>query len=219
MATRHLLAELAQTYCAEYGVPVRIESVGGVDAARRIAAGERFDFAVLASDAVDRLIAAGHLVAASRTDVVRSPVAVAVRSGAAHPDIGSEAALQAAVLAARAIGYSTGPSGNALLALFERWGLADRLCDRLCQAPPGVPVAKLVASGEVDLGFQQLAELQGTPGVQVLGPLPPGCAIESVFTAACCTTCAQPQAVQAWLDYLRAPQTAEAKRRHGMQPA
>ncbi|MCS7100142.1 MAG: substrate-binding domain-containing protein, partial [Burkholderiaceae bacterium] len=122
MATRHLLAELAQTYRAERGVPVRIESVGGVDAARRVAAGEPFDFAVLASDAIDRLIAAGHLVPASRTDVVRSPVAVAVRSGAARPDIGSEAALRATVLAARAIGYSTGPSGNGLLALFERWG-------------------------------------------------------------------------------------------------
>ncbi len=140
MATRQLLAALTQQWQQRGGGPVQVESVGGVDAARRVAAGEAFDVVVLASDAIDKLLATGHLLAGSRRDLVRSGVAVAVRTGAPRPDIGSESALRDAVLAMRSIGYSTGPSGTALLQLFARWGLADRLQDKLPQAPPGVPV-------------------------------------------------------------------------------
>ena len=91
-----------------------IESVGGVDAAKRVQAGEAFDVVVLAADAIDKLVAAGRVVAGSKVDLVHSGVAVAVRAGAPRPDIGSEEALRHAVLAARSIGYSTGPSGVAL---------------------------------------------------------------------------------------------------------
>jgi molybdate transport system substrate-binding protein len=219
MATRQVLAELAQAYRAATGVAVRFESVGGVDAARRVQAGEPFDLAVLAADAIDRLIAGGHLAADSRTDLVRSPVAVAVRHGAARPDIGSEAALREAVQAARSIGYSTGPSGTALLALFERWGIAEAMRARIVQAPPGVPVARLVAEGTVEMGFQQASELLGAPGVEVLGTLPAECAIETVFSGARCAGSRQPEAVAALLRFLRSPQTEEVKRRYGMAPA
>lgn len=219
MATRQVLAELAQAYRAATGVAVRFESVGGVDAARRVQAGEPFDLAVLAADAIDRLIAGGHLAADSRTDLVRSPVAVAVRHGAARPDIGSEAALREAVQAARSIGYSTGPSGTALLALFERWGIAGAMRARIVQAPPGVPVARLVAEGTVEMGFQQASELLGAPGVEVVGTLPAACAIETVFSGARCAGSRQPEAVAALLRFLRSPQTEQVKRRYGMAPA
>ena len=102
MATRSLLAELAADCARETGVRASITAVGGVDAARRVAAGEPFDVVVLASDAIDRLIAAGHLPAGSRVDLVRSPVAVAVQAGAPVPDITNAAALCTALLAARA---------------------------------------------------------------------------------------------------------------------
>jgi molybdate transport system substrate-binding protein len=219
MATRLLLAELAAAYRAVSGVEVAFESVGGVDAARRVQQGEAFDVVVLAADAIDRLVAGGHAVAETRTDIVRSPVAVAVRAGAARPDIGSEQALRQAVLGARSIGYSTGPSGTALLALFERWGVAAALRDRLKQAPAGVPVARLVAAGDAELGFQQLSELLHAPGIEILGLLPPEIEIVTTFTAARCTASRQPDAVAALLAFLRSPATAEAKRRQGMQPA
>lgn len=218
MATRLLLAELAAAYRAANGVEVVFESVGGVDAARRVQQGEAFDIVVLAADAIDRLIAGGHAVAETRADLVRSPVAVAVRAGAARPDIGTEAALRQAVRAARSIGYSTGPSGTALLALFERWGVAAMIRDRLKQAPAGVPVARLVAEGEAELGFQQLSELLHAPGIEILGLLPPEIEIVTIFSAARCTTSRQPDAVAALLAFLRSPAAAEAKRRHGMQP-
>lgn len=219
MATRRVLARLAAAYGAAGGTAVRFESVGGVDAARRIRAGEPFDLAVLASDAIDRLIAEGHLAAETKTDVARSQVAAAVRAGAARPEIGSEQGLRAALLAAQRIGYSTGPSGEALLRLLDRWGLSAQLRARLVQAPPGVPVAKLVADGEADLGFQQLSELLEEPGITVLGTLPQGAAAATVFSAARCNASRHPEAVAALLEFLRSPQATEAKRLCGMEPA
>ena len=100
MATRLVLAELARGFQQRSGCTVAIESVGGVDAARRVQAGEPFDLVFLASDAIDRLVASGR-IAGGRTDLFRSPVAIAVRAGAPRPDVGSEAAVRAAVLAAR----------------------------------------------------------------------------------------------------------------------
>lgn len=221
MATRQLLTDLLAAYSAQSGVAVAMESVGGVDAARRVQAGEAFDLVVLASDAIDKLIAAGQLLGQSKVDLVRSGVSVAVPAGAAKPDIGSADALRQALLQAPSISYSTGPSGVALLQLFQRWGIDQALAGRLVQAPAGVPVATLVARGEAALGFQQLSELIHAPGIQVLGPLPPEIQINTVFSAAIgsrSAPSAQAQA-QALLAYLTSPATIEAKRRQGMEPA
>ena len=219
MATRQVLSDLAVTYLKRSGVQVAFESVGGVDAAKRVQAGEAFDVAVLATDALDKLIAAGHVVADSKTDLVRSAVAIAVRAGAPQPDIATQDALRRAVLSARSIGYSTGPSGAALLELFERWGIADRVRGRCVQAPPGVPVGQLVASGEIELGFQQHSELMHVPGISILGTMPIGGEIITVFSAGCCATSAQPDAVRALLAFMRSAGSADAKRRHGMESA
>jgi molybdate transport system substrate-binding protein len=219
MATRLLLSDLASDFLARSGVAVAFESVGGVDAARRVRDGEAFDVVVLASDAIDQLAAGGGVVAGSRTDVVRSGVAIAVRAGAPRPAVDTEDALRRAVLAARSVGYSTGPSGTALLKLLDRWALADTLRARLVQAPAGVPVGALVARGEVELGFQQLSELMHLEGIDVIGPMPPGCEILTVFSAGLCAASARPGEVRALLDFLRSPETATAKRRHGMEPA
>jgi molybdate transport system substrate-binding protein len=219
MAARALLAELAADYQRCLGIGLGFESVGGVDAARRVQAGEAFDLVVLAADAVDRLIAAGRVVAGSRTDLVHSGVAVAVRDGAVRPDIATEHAVRAALLTAPSIGYSTGPSGVALLQLLQRWGIVEALQGRLVQAPAGVPVAALVARGEVALGFQQFSELIHVDGITIVGPLPPTIQIVTTFSAGLCTASAQPAEVRDLLGYLASPATAEAKRRQGMTPA
>ena len=219
MATKALLTELTQLYQALTGVEVQIESVGGVDAAKRVQAGEAFDMVLLASDAIDRLMASGHAVANSRSDWVRSPVAVAVKAGAVHPDIGSEAALKAAVLASSTLSYSTGPSGVYLEKLFERWGIAEQLKPSIVVPPPGTPVGALVAKGEVALGFQQLSELMALPGIEVLGHLPPEVAYITTFSSAVSTAIAHDaervNAVQAFLTFLTSTEVRDIKRRQG----
>jgi molybdate transport system substrate-binding protein len=219
MATRQVLAEAAQAWRVRGFGEVAIESVGGVDAARRVRDGEPFDIVVLAADAVDQLAEAGRLVAGSKTALACSGVAIAVRRGARHPAVDTEAALREAVLSARSIGCSTGPSGAALRALFARWGIAEEIAARLVQAAPGVPVGTLLARGEVDLGFQQLSELMHADGVDVLGPMPPGLEITTTFSGAICTTCRQADAARALLAFIRSPAADDARRRHGMQAA
>lgn len=219
MATRALLAELSADYAQRSGTAVAIESVGGVDAARRVQAGEAFDVVVLASDALAKLVASGHVVAHSVADLVHSGVAVAVKAGAPHPDLSGEDAVKRAVLAARSIGYSTGPSGMALLQLFERWGVMAQLEGRLVQARAGVPVGTLVASGEVELGFQQRSELIHLRGIDLVGDLPAAIQIDTTFSAGVCAASRQPDAARALIAFFAAPETAGAKRRQGMAPA
>lgn len=219
MATRLLLNALAADYTAQTGQVVAIESVGGVDAAKRVQAGDVFDAVFLASDAIDKLQTAGHLQSGSRVDLVHSGVAVAVQAGAAQPDISTEEAVRAAVLAAPTLSYSTGPSGVALAKLFERWGIADTVKDRIVQAPPGVPVGTLVARGEVALGFQQLSELIHVEGIRIVGPLPPAIQITTTFSAGVGSQSTQPEAVRALLAFMASPEAAVAKQREGMQPA
>jgi molybdate transport system substrate-binding protein len=212
MATREVLRELGEAR-------LRLESVGGVDAAKRVQADEPFDLVFLAADAIDKLQSAGKVLAGSRVDIVKSGVSVAVQAGAKGPDIASEDALKRAVLDAPSIGYSTGPSGTALLQLFERWGIAGQVRDRLVQATPGVPVASMVADGRAALGFQQLSELIHVEGIAIVGPMPPGAEIITTFSGAICATCEQREAARQLLAFMASPSTVEAKRRQGMEPA
>ena len=221
MATRQLLAELTSAFTARSGHAVSIESVGGVDAAKRVQAGELFDLVVLGSDAIDKLIAAGAVVSGSRVDLVASGVAVAVRAGEPLPDIATEEAVKRAVHAAKSVSYSTGPSGVALAKLFDRWGIAEDIKNRMVQAPPGVPVGSLVASGEVALGFQQLSELLHVDGITIVGSLPADIQITTIFSAGV-PACREADSVRdavvkALLDYMASSEATDAKRRQGME--
>ncbi len=222
MATRALLQELAPLWHAQGGEPLLIESVGGVDAAKRVASGdESWDVALLASDAIDRLCDGAHVQRQTKADWASSEMAVAVRAGESQPDLSSEAALRESVLAAASkgmVGYSTGPSGAALLALLERWGIVDVLKPSLLQATPGVPVGTLVAEGRAVLGFQQCSELIHMSGITALYPLPGRARSVTVFSAAVVSSSQQRQQAQQFIAFLQSPQTDAIKRAHGMQP-
>jgi molybdate transport system substrate-binding protein len=217
MATKQVLADMLALYQQQHAIDIRLESVGGVDAAKRVQTGEVFDAVVLASNAIDQLMQDGKLIAGSKVDIVSSGVAVAVREGADAPDISSEANLKQAVLNAQTIGYSTGPSGVQLAKLFERWGIAQDIKSKIVTAPPGVPVGKLVATGEVALGFQQLSELMNLPGITLLGPLPPEIQITTVFSGAVAATSVQTDAVSKLLAFMASAAVQNLKQQNGMQ--
>ena len=220
MATKAVLAELTRAYDASARCRVVITSVGGVDAARRVEAGGVFDVVVLARDAIDKLLAAGHLVAGSRVDLMRSGVAVAVRAGAPRPDISSEDGVTA-----RGAGGAHRSASPPARAAYSSAGcssagsIADEIRARIVTPTPGVPVARLVASGEVELGFQQLSELIRLGGIDVIGPLPAPIQIVTTFSAAVGARARQPEEARALLAFMASPAAANAKRREGMEPA
>lgn len=219
MATRQVLAELAGSSEEQSRAPVTIRPVAGVEAARLVRAGEPVDVIILASKVMEALEAEGHVVAGTRVGFARSGMAVAVRAGTAGPPIEDEDSVRRAILDARGIGYSTGPSGDHLMRLIERWGVAASVLPRLRQAPPGVPVGAMLARGEADLGFQQLSELLHVPGIEILGPLPSEIQAVTVFVAGIAQASGRRDDARALIASLASGDAEAAKRRHGLEPA
>ena len=196
---------------------VEIESIGGVDAARLVRDGKAVDVIVLASNVMEKLEHEGWIVSGTRVAVARSGIAIAVRAGLPHPAIANEEDVKRAVLGAAKIGYSSGPSGDHLKRLFERWNIAELVADRTVEAKPGIPVGRLVARGEADLGFQQLSEFLGVDGIDIVGPLPADIQTVTVFTAGVGTRSAHPDGARAFIAHLIAPETQAAKQQLGME--
>lgn len=219
MATRHILTELVALCEQRTGRSLAVRSLGGVEAATLVRAGEAVDIVLLASGPMEKLEAEGRLVAGSRTAFARSDIALAVPSSRPAPDVSSEAAVRDAVSAAARLCYSTGPSGDHLMRLLERWGLAAAMSDRLLQAPPGVPVGSLVAKGDADLGFQQYSELVNIPGITVVGGLPAAVQLTTVFTAGVAAASSDADGARTVIGFLVSAEADPVKRRHGMEPA
>lgn len=219
MATGGLLSSLAATYESDTGIQVKFESVGGVDAANRVSNGEVFDVVVLASGAIDKLSTGNWLDAGTKLDLVRSATAIAQRADVPGQSIESAAALRKVIENSPSVGYSTGPSGQAILQLLAQWGITkDSTKPKLIQARPGTPVGQLIAAGDVAIGFQQLSELLNITGIQILGAMPPGLEIETVFSGAVSKSSTRPKAAQRFLQYLGAEANSAQKRRYGMEP-
>lgn len=219
MATQHALADMAVEFEQRFGTPLMIESTGGTDAAMRVAAGESFDLVILAAGALRKLAGDGHVDPRSEVAIARAGIAVAVAAGAPRPDISSEAALRDAILTARSVGYSAGPSGVYLASLLARWGIgAGGGAPRIVQAKRSVAVGTLIARNEVELGFQQLSELMHVPGVDVVGMLPAEVQLTTVFSGALCAASSRVDEAAVALSFLASPETSSFKRRHGLQP-
>lgn len=219
MATRRILTELAESWKRKTGSDVNVLSIGGVDAAKRIRAGEAFDIAVLADDALRALAKDGLIVADSIAPFTRSAAAIAVPAGAGaaggvQPDAH---AIRALVARARRVGISTGPSGKAVRALLQSWGMAEPTCN-IVEAQPGVPVAHLLASRNADIGFQQLSELLGEPGIEILGVVPEAVLPVTVFALGMCRNAQNAAKAQTLIDYLVSPETTATKQVQGMEP-
>jgi len=217
MASRELLRELAAQFEDATAQGVSVEAAGGVEVAKRIRGGEAADIVVLARNTIEGLAQEGSFIGTSITDIARSGIAVAVRAGAHSPDVATEESLKRAVMAASSVSYSTGPSGVHLERIFARWGVLEELRARIVVPPPGVPVGSLLASGAVQLGFQQLSELINLAGIQVLGPLPAALQLTTIFSGAVACVSTRVQAASALLRYLASPEVRDIKPRFGME--
>ena len=217
IAFREAFLELARRFdqaTGHHAVPV---FDGGIQVMARIKGGETVDLVIMAADKIDELIAAQRIVAGSRTDLGVSPIGVAVRTGAAQPDIRSGEAVKHALLAAHNIAYSTGPSGVHLMNLIEQWGIADALAGRLLQVK-GEPAGAAVARGDADLGFQQISELLPVAGLDIVGPLPDDIQKLTLFSIGLYVAAPQPEAAKALMMFLASPDSASVIRAKGMEP-
>jgi molybdate transport system substrate-binding protein len=218
-ATQEAYLELVTQFEKATGHKVKTVFNGTLNVQKSLAAGERYDLIVMATPAIDEQIKLGKAVAGSRVDFAKSGTGVAVRKGAPKPDIGSIEAFRRTLLGAKSIGYSTGPSGVYMLSVFEKLGVADQIKSKLKQTPSGVFVGTLIASGETEIGFQQIAELVHFPGIDYVGPLPGDLQRMTVFSIGVHAGAKQPDAAKALVKFLTAPAAAPVIRKHGLEPA
>jgi molybdate transport system substrate-binding protein len=218
-ATKEAYVELVPAFEKASGHHVVTTWTGSANIKKQIAAGEVYDLVIVADEDIDRFIQQGKLVPGSRMDLMKSGVGVAVRAGTPRPDISSSAALKETVLTARSIGYSTGPSGNYVISMFERMGIGDQIKAKLKQVPSGGRISTLIASGEAQIGFQQISELIHAPGVDYVGPLPSDVQSITVFSSGIHSAAEQPEAAREFVKFLTAPAAAAVIKKHGMEPA
>lgn len=184
----------------------------------RVKSGEPVDLVVMAASAVEELIAAGKLAKGSRANIASSWVAMAVRTGAAKPDIRTTDAFKRAMLYAKSIAYSTGPSGVYLISLFERLGMSAALAGKGIQVK-GEPVGTVVARGDAEVGFQQMSELMPIAGIDIVGPLPPEIQQITAFATGVHANTRVLDAATALSRFFRAPAAHPIIRAKGMDPA
>jgi len=218
-AMREALLELLPGFERASGHKVTPTFVGGVDIMKRMAAGATCDLVIMAGASIDQLIEQGKVVAGSRVDLVKSGIGVAVRAGAPRPDIGSADAVKRALIAAKSIAYSSGPSGVYLANLFARMGIAETLKPKIKAVPPGVPAGSLVARGEAEIGFQQISELLPVAGIDLIGPLPADIQEITVFSGGIHTAAAQPDAAKELTRFITSPAAAPVIGKKGLEPA
>jgi molybdate transport system substrate-binding protein len=144
-------------------------------------------------------------------------VGVAVKRGAPRPDISTVAAFKAAMLNAKSIGYSRGGSGTISANIMEKLGIADQLKAKT-RFIDGIPVAEVVAKGEVEIGLQQINVIIPVKGADYVGPLPKDLQETVKFAAATLAVSKQPEATKAFLKFIASPEAAPLLRKSGMEP-
>lgn len=209
--------ELLPQFEARHDCRVETLWVPTVDMTSRLEGGEVVDLVIMMSTAIDALIRGGHLRAGSRIDLCRSHIGVAVRTGAPQPDLSSPERFAQAMLAAASIGYSHGPSGVHIVELFERLGLTERVRHKVRHVK-GVPVGALVAAGEAEIGFQQVAELMPVAGIDMLPPLPSELDKVTVFSAGVHAEAGSPESAVALARFLSGVEAAPVMRQKGLVP-
>jgi molybdate transport system substrate-binding protein len=184
----------------------------------RLARGEKLDVVIMVGYALDDLIKQGKVLPDSKVVLARSSIGVAVKAGAPKPDISSVEAVKQALLAAKSIAYSDSASGVYISTqMFQRLGIAAQM-EGKARKIPATPVGEIVAQGEAELGFQQIAELKAVEGIDLVGPLPPELQQVTLYSAGIVAGSHDPAAARKLLDFLASPAAAPAIAATGLEP-
>ena len=217
-AIKEAYLELVPQFEKASGHKVATTWAGTNDIKKRIAAGETYDLIIMSRASLDDIVKSGKVVAGSPVNLVKSGIGIAVRAGAPKPDISSGEAVKKAVLAAKSVGYSTGPSGTYLVGLFQRMGIADAIKAKVVVSQPGHPVGEYIARGEAEIGFQQVSELLPVKGIIFVGPLPADIQEITTFAGGLHIAATQPGAAGALVKFITAPAAVPVIKRKGLEP-
>jgi molybdate transport system substrate-binding protein len=213
-----VLAEVGHQFEQTSGYRLKITTDLPAGFARRVSEGEPFDLLITASATLDAWIQEGRLVRETRTDLARSGIGVAVRAGAAKPDLSTTDAFKGALLNARSIAFLPIGSGLHVASLIEQMGIRDAVMPKVIRPDTDI-VCELVARGEVDLGMVVITQILTTPGVELAGPLPPGAQAYITFSGAVSATSKVRGAALQLMNFLKGDAAREVMRRQGMEPA
>ena len=210
-AMRSLMIEVVPLFERASGAKAAIEFRLTSALEKEIEDGAAFDIVLLPRPELDALVRSGK-VAGATADVTRSAVGLAVRAGAPKPDIGSVAALTRTLRAARSIAYSDGPSGAYVAGLLGRLGIAEEMKPKT-RLTSG-PVAELVATGEAEIGLQQIVAILPVKGAELVGPLPRELQNVIIYAAGSARRCQNiADGAQKFIDFMRGPASAAAHSR------
>jgi len=184
----------------------------------RLERGEPADVLIMVGYALKDLADKGKVIAGSSVDLVKSPIGIAVKSGAPKPDISTADAVKRALLEAKTIAYSDSASGVYVSTeMFQKLGIADEMKDK-ARKIPATPVAEIVAHGDAEIGFQQISELKAVAGVDIVGPLPDELQRITVFSAGIASGSKELEAGKALIKFLASPAARDAIIKSGMDP-
>lgn len=218
-AVKDTFLELIPQFEKSSGHKIAMTWGGTEDIKKRLVAGEVFDLVVVGSPVIDENIKEGRMVTGSRVDLVNTGVGMAVKAGAPKPDISSSQAVKTALLNAKMVAYSTGPSGVYVQRLFDKLGVADQMKDKSKRTVSPRRVADYLAKDEADLGFQQVSELVHEAGIDFLGSLPADIQNITVFSSGIPTGSYAFEATKALQAFLISPAAAPVIRKNGMEPS
>jgi molybdate transport system substrate-binding protein len=185
----------------------------------KVREGVQADVIVTTPGIFDELVKEGKLVPGSRSDFIKSSAGVAVRAGAPKPDIGTPEAFKAALLAAKSVGISKGPSGVYMLSLLDRLGIADAIKAKAVFTEPGQRVGLIIASGKAEIGVQQITELLAMSGIDFIGPLPPALQTTIVYATAGSVNAKEKEAAAAFAKFLKSESVTLIAKKMGLDPA
>jgi molybdate transport system substrate-binding protein len=218
-AMREVLEELGPMFERATGHKVTVTFLSGAVLPVRLKEGARADLVVTTPETVDDLVKAGKVVPGSAREFVRSAAGVAVRAGARKPDVSTPEALKAALLAAKTIGYSQGPSGVHFVSVITKLGIAEEVKAKGVVPPLGTRVGTLIAEGKAEIGVQQITELLLIPGIDFVGPLPKELQATIVYATAMPTTATEKAGAAALVKFISSEPALPVIKKLGLDPA